>query len=184
MDWSLSRWNEVYRIGSTDAYGDLDELARYGILAGYLSHIGGYPRVLDVGCGNGLLRSRIDPTKFSHYVGIDHAEAAIEQARIGDYERTSFLVGDLCSLEIGKFDMVICNEVLYFVPDPQAFLERLWHVLNPGGHLLVSIFRHPGDFVLWRLLEERFGLVDRVWVRNERNRIGWRGWGLAMLVRR
>lgn len=184
LDWSLSRWDRAYRERDTDGYERIDELARYSLLCGYLRYLGGRRRVLDVGCGVGLLRSRMSLEDFSEYVGVDHAEAAIEEARGRGFERSRFLVGDLRSVELERFDVVICNEMLYFVPDYEKLLERMEQMLVERGHLLVSIFGHPGDFVLWRLLEERFELVDRVRTRNERNRIGWWGWTVAWLRKR
>jgi 2-polyprenyl-6-hydroxyphenyl methylase/3-demethylubiquinone-9 3-methyltransferase len=184
LDWSLARWDRAYREGHTDAYGDLDELARYSLLVGYLRYIGGAPTVLDIGCGTGLLRKRIGAEDFSEYLGVDHTEAAIEVARESGYDRSRFLVGDPQILELEKHDVVICNEMLYFVPQHELLLDRIGELLVPRGHLLVSIFRHPGDSELWRNLLDRFDFVDRVWARNEHNRIGWRGWTVGWLRKR
>lgn len=184
LDWSLQRWDDAYRGGGTDAYGQVDELARYSLLSGYLRGIGDAQRVLDIGCGVGLLRSRISAEDFSEYVGVDHAGAAIEGAIGRGFERSRFVLGDPRQLDIGRFDVVICNEVLYFVPDWKPFLEWIEKTLVERGHLLVSIFDHAGDFVLWRQLEQQFELVDRVHAQNERARIGWRGWTVAWLRRR
>jgi SAM-dependent methyltransferase len=184
LDWSLPRWDRAYSGRDTDAYGELSELARYSLLSGYLRYIGSRPKVLDVGCGIGLLRQRVAPEDFSEYVGIDHAQAAVDEATRHGYERSRFLVGDPRSLELERFDVVVCNEMLYFVPDYERLLEVIKGLLVERGHLLVSIFGHPGDFVLWRCLEERFELVDRVHARNERNRIGWWGWSVAWLRKR
>ena len=74
--------------------------------------------------------------------------------------------------------------MLYFVPDYDRLLERIERLLVDRGHLLVSIFGHPGDFVLWRHLEARFELVDRVRARNDDDRIGWWGRRVAWLRKR
>ena len=50
---------------------------RYSVILGYLDVLGGWPSILDVGCGAGALCERIGNRAFSSYVGIDIAEDAI-----------------------------------------------------------------------------------------------------------
>src|SRR4051794_15972722 len=60
-DWSVERWTDAYVAGHLAYYGGLDELARYALLAGYVRFFasakpgGQAPRLLDVGCGTGIL---------------------------------------------------------------------------------------------------------------------------------
>ncbi len=64
------------------------------------------------------------------------------------------------------YDIVICNENLECIPDPGVFLDQVRQHVTPGGHLLVSVLRRPTHFVIHRLLDERFELVDAPDVRN------------------
>jgi hypothetical protein len=57
---------------------------------------------------------------------------------------------------------VICNEILYALPDLGRQLDRMRSLLPTGGHLLTSDIRHPGDVGLRRMLAERFELVNAV----------------------
>ena len=182
--WSEDSWNERYSTGVLDYFGDLNELPRYSILVGYVSYFGGEPDILDVGCGQGLLRHRLEGVPFNRYVGIDPTASAIELAsRMAD-ERTEFLVGDPLVTDLGRFDRIVCNEVLYMVPDPGALLDRISGLLRPDGLVLTSIWRHDGDQRLWAMVDERFEMVDTVEAHNPANPVGPRGWRLACHRRR
>lgn len=176
-EWS--HWG--YTSGHLDYFADIDELPRYSLIIGYLIFLGGEPEILDVGCGQGLLRTRIDPLPFTRYVGIDVIPAAIERARALEDERTAFVDGDVCAAapQLGQFDVVVCNEVLSVVPDPGAVLSCVADLLRPGGHLLTSTWRHAGDEQLLKLIDRRFTLVDAVDARNPANPIAPRGWRVA-----
>jgi len=177
MQWNAGRWAPDHADPLTARYGALDEVGRYGLLLGYVTWLGGRPSVLDVGCGAGLLRDRLGVWPFSSYVGVDPAPEAIEaaQAAYGD-DRTRFVAGDPMTLDLGRFDVVICSEVLYFDPHPPALVDRVGDFLAPDGHLLSSIWRHPGDVTLWRALDTRYRLVDRTSARNRGNPRARRGW--------
>jgi 2-polyprenyl-6-hydroxyphenyl methylase/3-demethylubiquinone-9 3-methyltransferase len=177
--WSDARWDEWYRGGASERYGRLDELARYSLIVGYVAWFGPRPSVLDVGCGEGLLRRRLPAESFSRYVGVDPVAPAIEAARALEDPRTTFVLGDVLTAELAPADVVVCNEVLNLVPDPRALTDRLVELVRPGGVLLTSLWRHPGDRQLWRLLDRRFDPVDRVVARNPANDVAARGWTVA-----
>lgn len=182
--WTTRRWAASYASGCLDYYGYLDELARYSVLVGYLGWIAGrmpdrLPSVLDIGCGTGLLRERLNVAAFSTYVGVDLSETAIAQAQARAHPRSSFLVGDVTALDLDRFDVVVLNEVLYYAPDTGVFLGHLRGLLGPQGFLLVSMWRHPGDRTLWRTVADTFPIVDRVQVRNRGNAVNARGWMIA-----
>ena len=178
--WSTDQWTDAYRAGTLDYYGGLNELARYSVIVGYIGWFATTchrpPSVLDIGCGVGLLRSRLESVPFSDYVGVDLSDAAIHAATARTHTRSRFVVGDFSSLDLGCFDVVVLNEVLYYAADAAAFLDRVRSALEPEGILLVSMWRHPGDRTLWRTLDAAFALIDRVEVRNRFNPIATRGW--------
>jgi 2-polyprenyl-3-methyl-5-hydroxy-6-metoxy-1,4-benzoquinol methylase len=158
----------------------LEELARYSVIVGYVAWFAGIrdfaPSVLDVGCGVGVLRERLERVPFSEYVGVDLSEAAIEAAQVKDHSRSRFLVGDFASLDLGTFDVVVLNEVLYYAPDARRFLAQVASALARDGLVLISMWRHPGDHVLWRVVDANLPIMDQVEVRNRSNPINKRGW--------
>lgn len=168
-----------YRSGTFDYYADLEELPRYSALLGYLTYFAGAPEVLDIGCGRGLLRARLAPGQFSRYVGIDLAAPAIEAARRLEDDRTRFVLGDATTVDLPESDAVVFNEVLYYFADARAVLDRVARCLRPGGLVLTSMWRHPGDRQLWDVIDDRFDLLDRTQIRSERNEHSRRGWFVA-----
>jgi 2-polyprenyl-3-methyl-5-hydroxy-6-metoxy-1,4-benzoquinol methylase len=132
-----------------------------------------------VGCGSGLLRARMAGVPFAAYTGVDPTAAAIDQAAPLADERTTFRRADPLHDDLGRHDVVVCNEVLYFSARPERLVERLGEAVAPGGHLLTSIWRHPGDTTLWRWIDERYERLDRVALRNPGNGFAPRGWQVA-----
>ena len=163
-------WNTGYATGEWNRMADVGEAGRYAVLLGYLRLAAGEPAILDVGCGVGLFRGLLDQVPFRRYVGVDVSSAAIEQALVHKYDRTEFIAVEVTDIESAAFDIVLCNEMLYYVDDPSEFLTSVRRVLRPGGHLLTSIWRHPGDRHLHSLLDSAFDLIDRVELRNSSSR--------------
>ena len=176
--WTTEQWRWGYTSGHLDYFGRIDELPRYSLLIGYLTFLGGEPDILDVGCGQGLFRGRIEHVPFGHYIGVDSSPDAIAQARQLEDDRTTFVEGDVCELgrDLPRVDVAVCNEVLSVAPDPSAVLTTIKAVLKPDGHLLTCTWRHPGDQQLLRLIDRHFTLVDAVDARNPANPIATRGW--------
>lgn len=159
-------WDREYRSGKLDYYGNFNERGRYGVLQSYLSARQGPVRLLDFGCGVGILRERIAHLDIAEYVGIDPSAQAIATAEASRGARERFMAAELPDPSLGLFDAIVCNEVLYYVEDLPAALRRLKAALAPGGWLLTSVVRHPGDIALHRALEAEFELLDAVFVKR------------------
>jgi 2-polyprenyl-6-hydroxyphenyl methylase/3-demethylubiquinone-9 3-methyltransferase len=111
-------------------------------------------RVLDVGCGGGLLAEAL-ARAGARVTAIDLAPAMIEVARLHaaesalavDYRLSS--AEDVAAAEPAGFDVVTCMEMLEHVPEPAAMTATLAHLLRPGGALFVStINRNLKSFLL------------------------------------
>jgi 2-polyprenyl-3-methyl-5-hydroxy-6-metoxy-1,4-benzoquinol methylase len=160
-------WEQDYAQGRYDFLADLGELGHYSVLVGYLQFFG-CREVLDVGCGDGLLRTRLGPLPdLVRYVGIDPTREAIRRARarMAEDTVTSFICGDLGSTELDPFDAVVLNEVLYFMPTAST-LSRVQQLVRPGGLILVSMYRGMTDRWTWRQVGSRFTRLDSVSVTN------------------
>lgn len=111
-------------------------------------------RVLDVGCGGGLLTEALAEAG-AVVTGVDLAPGMIEVARLHAAERGVAIdyraasAEDLVAQRTPPFDVVTCMEMLEHVPDPGATLGALAALTRPGGHLFVStINRNPKSFAL------------------------------------
>jgi 2-polyprenyl-6-hydroxyphenyl methylase/3-demethylubiquinone-9 3-methyltransferase len=125
-------------------------------------------RVLDVGCGGGLLCEALQ-AHGARVIGIDLAPAMVETARLHAAERGVSidyrLLGaeTLAGAEPGAFDVVTCMEMVEHVPDPVAVVAALGTLVRPGGAVFISTLnRTPKAFVQAIIAAEYlFRLVPR-----------------------
>jgi SAM-dependent methyltransferase len=99
--------------------------------------------IVDVGCGTGHLVAailkRVGPS--TEAVGIDYAGSAIDRAR-ELFPSTDWLVGDVYALPRdldGRFDLVLCTEVLEHLERPVEALEALGRLRAPDGRLVLTV---------------------------------------------
>lgn len=111
-------------------------------------------RVLDVGCGGGLLTESL-ATAGARVTGIDPARASIQVAQLHaedggleiEYLETTAEV--LAEERPAGYDVITCMEMLEHVPDPSAVIGACRSLLAPGGHLFLStISRNPKAWLL------------------------------------
>jgi ubiquinone/menaquinone biosynthesis C-methylase UbiE len=97
-------------------------------------------RLVDVGCGPGLL-TRLAAARGYEALGIDADPAMVATAaRLARRERSAatFLHGQLSDLPaLPQADVVVAASLLAVVRDREAALETLWRCVKPGGALLV-----------------------------------------------
>lgn len=96
-----------------------------------------YGRVLDVGCGEGLLTRRLAPFA-AHVTGIDQSAAMVTAARAAAQDtHLVYVHGDVLATGVdGPYDLVTCFATLHHM-DLRRGLTRLRELTAPGGTLLV-----------------------------------------------
>ncbi|MFJ7219491.1 class I SAM-dependent methyltransferase [Amycolatopsis sp. NPDC098790] len=102
-------------------------------------------RVLDAGCGPGVLAARMG--RAGHEVsGVDLSPGMLEQARAAVAAAgvdAEFKQGELHELDrafpAGSFDLVLCHCVIEYVDDVPAALAGLRRMLAPGGRLSLLV---------------------------------------------
>lgn len=116
-------------------------------------------RVLDVGCGGGLL-SEAMAREGASVLGLDLSPELVDIAKLHrleskqggavlDLDYRVQPVEALADAEPGTFDAVTCMEMLEHVPDPASVIEACARLLRPGGTLFVSTLnRTPAAFAL------------------------------------
>jgi 2-polyprenyl-6-hydroxyphenyl methylase / 3-demethylubiquinone-9 3-methyltransferase len=111
-------------------------------------------RVLDVGCGAGLL-SEAMAQAGAEVTAIDLAPELVKVARLHalesgvEVEYRVQAVEALAAEAPASFDAATCMEMLEHVPDPAAVLDACARLLKPGGRLFVSTLnRTPAAFAL------------------------------------
>jgi 2-polyprenyl-6-hydroxyphenyl methylase / 3-demethylubiquinone-9 3-methyltransferase len=110
-------------------------------------------RILDIGCGGGLLSEPM-ARLGADVVGADAAARNIPVARLHaeqsglaiDYRHTT--AEDLAAAG-ERFDVVLNMEVVEHVVDPQAYLTACQELMKPGGLMICSTLnRNPKSFVM------------------------------------
>jgi len=110
-------------------------------------------RVLDVGCGGGLLSEGM-ATRGAQVTGIDLSEKPLGVARLHllesghqvDYRMVS--VESLAAEMPGAFDAVTCLEMLEHVPDPASIVAACAALVRPGGQVFFSTLnRNPKSYL-------------------------------------
>jgi 2-polyprenyl-6-hydroxyphenyl methylase/3-demethylubiquinone-9 3-methyltransferase len=111
-------------------------------------------RVLDVGCGGGLLCEALVQAG-AKVTGIDLAQGMIEVAKLHAAEQSLAIDYELIDAEslaaraAGQFDVVTCMEMLEHVPEPAVTVATLASLVRPGGSVFIStINRNLKSFLL------------------------------------
>jgi len=111
-------------------------------------------RVLDIGCGGGILAESMADAGAS-VTGIDLSEKALGVARLHllesgkkvDYRMIS--AEELATQAAGTFDVVTCMEMLEHVPNPASTIAACAALAKPSGHVFFStINRNLKAYVL------------------------------------
>jgi len=99
-------------------------------------------RVLEVGCGNGVLSSYLAEKYGWNVTGIDIDPEQIKIAKM-DYEEKDnlkFIEADASKLPYGnnEFDLVLSFDVLHHIPNWVITIEEINRVLKPNGFYVLS----------------------------------------------
>lgn len=99
------------------------------------------PRVADLGCGTGRLTAALHARLgASETVGIDSSAAMLERAAGVAGPRLRFEHAHIAELPAtARFDVVISNAALHWLPDHERLLDRLRRMLLPGGQLAIQM---------------------------------------------
>lgn len=109
-------------------------------------------RVLEIGCGSGLLLTRIAP-QCESYVGLDFSAEVIKQlvgyvrqrSDLAQVELRHGLAHELEFLQDGSVDLVILNSVVQYFPTVSYFfkvLAQAVRVTRDGGHVFLGDVRN------------------------------------------
>lgn len=160
-------WDQEYATGEWSRLGNLDEMSRYALIAGYIRTLGPAVSVLDVGCGEGHLAGWLPQNGEYRYFGIDLSDVAIQKARVRVRNGARFEVAAATTFQTDeRFDIIVFNEVLYYIDRPEQELERYGSLLTPRGLLIISMYRIPGAVNIWRRAASRLEVLDSVSLRN------------------
>ncbi|HEX8102423.1 MAG TPA: class I SAM-dependent methyltransferase [Solirubrobacteraceae bacterium] len=110
-------------------------------------------RVLDIGCGTGMLLWQILP-RVERYVGTDASPAMVDRlaGALRDHEARAVELRcreaiDFSGIQPGDFDCVVLNSVVQYFPDEtylRSVLSQALRIVAPYGAVFVGDVRHAG----------------------------------------
>lgn len=116
-------------------------------------------RVLDLGCGNGLMVPYV-LEKGATYVGVDFSEELLKIARKKYFaqcaaHQVEFILADVTELPVrqNEFDVVISFAVLHHLPsegERRKFFSEIYRVLRPGGVAKIIVWNLLNDWAMRR----------------------------------
>jgi 2-polyprenyl-6-hydroxyphenyl methylase / 3-demethylubiquinone-9 3-methyltransferase len=140
-----------------DVDGEFKPLHRLNpVRARYVQERAALPgaRVLDVGCGGGLLAESLARAN-AQVTAVDLAPSMVETARLHALDsglKIDYRVDSAEALVVshaGKFDVLTCMEMLEHVPDPEGTVAVFAQLVRPGGDVFIStINRNLKSFAL------------------------------------
>lgn len=145
-------------------------------------------RILDAGCGSGLLAHMLQIIGFSNIIGIDASEGMLEAAAAKDCyaELHKMLVGERIDLPQESFDAVTAAGVLTLGHAPPESLQGLIGVAKPGAPIIFSISKPAAEDLgfngeidrleregLWRLEEKTDPFVSFPYVEGYEEMRHW-----------
>jgi SAM-dependent methyltransferase len=105
---------------------------------------GAQPRVLDLGCGTGVISGEL--TQWAEPISLDMSELALAFSKDRGIPTLVQARGEWLPLKTGSVDAVLALDVFEHVKDDGAALKEAFRVLRPGGVLVLSVPAFKG---LW-----------------------------------
>ena len=121
------------------------------------AHLAG-KRVLDVGCGGGILSDAM-ARRGASVLGIDLAARPLKVAQLHAREAGTESVeyrevaAEALAAEMpGQFDAITCMEMLEHVPDPSSIVNACAALVKPGGWLFFSTINRNAKAFLFAIV--------------------------------
>jgi SAM-dependent methyltransferase len=114
---------------------------RYELIADRVSRIAGeFDKVIDCGCGDGsLLAYLASRVRCGELHGVDVALSPLTHQICKDLRFALQDMGQPVPPSLhGRFDLVLCAEVIEHVPGDQVLLENLVRLARPGGIVVLT----------------------------------------------
>lgn len=158
------KWDEEYINGTWDYLSQSDEAARYSIIIGYIRRYAPKGNILDLGCGVGELWNWLTEDERKRYLGVDISTEAVRFAKRKNVE--CFCEGDIATFKPShKYDIIVLNEVLYYIPNPLEIIQNCFCYLTENGTIVISMFIYPDK------RDGEYKIVERIIQQIKKNNV-------------
>lgn len=94
--------------------------------------------ILDAGCGDGLLAEVLKDLTGAKIFGVDISQRGLQLAQKRGIVIKKFDLNSGIPFTDGRFDLIIANQVIEHLLDPDSFLKECKRVLHRKGHLILT----------------------------------------------
>lgn len=156
IDYSIQY--EKWHNDSPEHYAETARFYR-DLLGPILKSLDKSSRVLDVGCGTGLLVNALRSFGFSDVEGVDLSPQQVEAARAAGLPCTlvdEHYLAHRAEIEPASLDAVFLMDVLEHIPvaSQMAFVGAISRLLKPSGMLVISVPNANSSFAArWRYID-------------------------------
>jgi 2-polyprenyl-6-hydroxyphenyl methylase/3-demethylubiquinone-9 3-methyltransferase len=171
-------FDREYTHGKWHQFQELPELARQSVVAGTICLLHARGKVLDLGCGSGLLASLLQPHQVE-YTGVDLSSAALKIAKSRQLSKCTFIEANFESWKPDhSFDSIVFSECIGYAIDPGRLVSGFLPYLAPEGHIIVSYLRSRFWRAQWRRIERFASVLEHTTI----SRKGGQTWDIKVLV--
>ena len=149
IDSAISALPESYQRWRASELGRITDELEQDLILELCGDVAGL-RLLDVGCGDGVLAASLSRVG-ADVTGLDSDPRmlrAAQERQGSEVLSIRFMRGDVNALPFAdrSFDVVTAIAVLCFVPDARSAMAEMARVLKPGGRLVVG---ELGHYSMW-----------------------------------
>ena len=154
---SKAVWDTQFKEGKWEILGSESKMGHYLAIVGCIAGLKKNPKILDAGCGQGILLKYLDGPNYGSYIGIDFSKEAIRQANNYKDEKTKFVVSKIEDWKSNEtFDIMIFNESIYYLENPRKILLQYSKYLKNDGFFIISICRYKNNYNIWNEIADLF----------------------------
>jgi 2-polyprenyl-3-methyl-5-hydroxy-6-metoxy-1,4-benzoquinol methylase len=130
-------------------------------------------RVLDIGCGTGLITNLFALQSDCYFIGLDFSDGidyAKEFAYINNIQNVSFTKQDFFEYDTEckeKFDIIIAQSFVTHVPEYKKAFEKIQKHLAPGGTIILGVYNNYGK-ILKKIVKIKY-FSQRLYQDQEQN---------------
>ena len=155
---SVAGWNN--ESGDWQGLRNEGQASRYREIVKLIARHAPNGKVLDVGCGEGVILNYLDLLTIAQYTGIEPSSTAISNVHL-ERPQDSLVC---CTIEQYRpewnaWNVILFNEVLYYLEDPRAMIDKFTPALAPRGVMIISIFQKDQHLSLTALVKSVLKMI-------------------------
>jgi SAM-dependent methyltransferase len=117
-------------------------------------------KVLEVGCGTGILGDELKRKGISHYEGIEPSKERANTAQAKGHKVHNLFLTYENQAGLGKFDVIVLADVIEHLANPQSLLELVKRLMHPSSLLVVSVPNVAHWSIRLKLLRGKFDYAE------------------------